>query len=62
MRNQLSYLLRMAEAEHKIEENSKSKQEVDMLIEARIWEEYERKRENLIVYGLPGNEGLGKSV
>ena len=53
---------RMAEAEHKIEENSKLKQEVEMLTEARIWEEYERKRENLIVYGLPGNEGVGKSV
>ena len=53
---------RLAEAENKIEENCKLKQEVDMLIEARIWEEYERKRENLIIYGLLGKEGVGKSV
>ena len=46
----------------KVKENSKPRDKVDDLTVARLWEEYGRKRDNPIVYGLPGTDGPGKSI
>ena len=39
-----------------LEENRKLKEQAEILIEANLWEEYERKRENLVAYGIKGTK------
>ena len=47
---------RMVVIEKKLEENVKLKAQVEDLLESRLWEEYERKRDSLILYGQLGKQ------
>ena len=48
--------------EKKLEENVKLKAQVEDLLESRLWEEYERKRDSLILYGQPGKQSPQESI
>ena len=61
-------LPRIGDMEDRIKEIEKKIQEYDTLTERvkdleanSVWEEYERKKDNLVAYGVPGNEKPGES-
>ena len=53
---------RMVVIEKKLEENVKLKAQVEDLLESRLWEEYERKRDNPILHGQPGKQSPQESI
>ena len=53
---------RMKEIEDKLEERVKYQERLKDLEEKALWEELERKKQNLIVYGLKGSETADQSI
>ena len=53
---------RLTEIEQKLESNDRMNKEIKDLQEKALWEEYERKKNILIVYGLEGSESPDKTT
>ena len=53
---------RVNEMEKTMEENSRLKKRIETLEETNLIEEYERKKENLVIYGLKGSEKPEQTV
>ena len=53
---------RLTQIEKKLADNDKMSKEIVDLQEKALWEEYDRKKDNLIVYGLEGSESHEKST
>ena len=53
---------RLTQIEKKLEDNGKMSKQIEDLQEKALWEEYDRKKDNLIVYGLEGSESFEKTT